>query len=402
MIEEKVHSKVGASSSERWMSCPGSVRMCEGRPGRSTEYTAEGTAAHHVAERCLKENKDALDFFGDIIEVDDFEFEVDETMVEHVQLYVDTIRADAKEMGDATLEVERGFHLKSYHPDLFGTNDANLYSATVLRVYDFKYGAGKPVEMANNPQLKIYALGALETCPATNVELIIVQPRAAHKDGPVRRWRTTLAELREWAEEVLVPAVKATEAPDAPLVPDKETCKWCNGVEVCPALRKRTAEVLDVEFDEAHVPAVPPPQLPPVESLTPEQVSRILEFKPLAEQFFKAVYNRAKDTLEQDPNAIPGFKLVEGRGKRQWVDEAEVKSGALFTVLKQDIYDVKLKSVAQMEKALKQAGHKPAAYLEDLVTVSRGLQVVPEYDNRQAYVPAEQMFPEEYDPLEDF
>lgn len=259
MIEEKVHSKVGASGSERWMNCPGSVRLCTGRPGRSTEYTAEGTAAHHVAERCLKEGKDALDFFGDVIKVDDFEFEVDETMVEHVQLYVDTIRADAREMGDTVLEVERGFHLKSYHPDLFGTNDANLYSATVLRVYDFKYGAGKPVEVANNPQLKIYALGALELHDVTEVELVIVQPRAAHSGGPVRRWRTTPEELREWAVKELVPAVKATEAPDAPLVPDKETCKWCIGVDVCPALRKRTAEVLDVEFDEEHVPAVPPP-----------------------------------------------------------------------------------------------------------------------------------------------
>lgn len=401
MVEEKVHSKVGASGSERWMNCPGSVRLCTGRPGRSTEYTAEGTAAHHVAERCLKEGKDALDFFGDVIKVDDFEFEVDETMVEHVQLYVDTIRADAREMGDTVLEVERGFHLKSYHPDLFGTNDANLYSATVLRVYDFKYGAGKPVEVANNPQLKIYALGALELHDVTEVELVIVQPRAAHSGGPVRRWRTTPEELREWAVKELVPAVKATEAPDAPLVPDKETCKWCIGVDVCPALRKRTAEVLDVEFDEEHVPAVPPPQLPPVESLTPEQMSRILEFKPLAEQLFKAVYGRAKEMLEQDPDAIPGFKLVEGRGKRQWVDEAEVKSGALFTVLKQDIYEVKLKSVAQMEKALKAAGQKPAHYLEDLVTVSRGLQVVPEYDRREAYIPAEQAFPE-YDPLEDF
>lgn len=396
-IEEKQHSRIGASGADRWMFCPQSPRMGDGRERLATEWAAEGTVAHHIAERCLKEGRGPLDFMYDVVTQDGFDVQVDEEMVGHIQTYIDTIEADMAAMDMPTLLVEHRFHLAGIHEDLYGTNDACLFEsvyATILRVYDFKYGAGKPVDVVDNGQLKIYALGALEECPdVTEIELVIVQPRALHKDGPVRRWRLTRAELEEWAKGPLLEAIRATDDPAAPFAPNKDYCGWCPGLAACPALRKRAAEAFDVEFDEAAVPAVPIRGLPTVESLTPEQMARMLEFKPLAEKLLTEVYNKAKAMLQEDPEAIPGFKLVEGRTNRSWVENFEAVNGPLFMVLKQDMYDVKFKSPAKMEAALKTAGSDPKL-VSQFVKTSRGLQVAPLYDKRPAFIPADQMFPE--------
>lgn len=396
-IEQRAHSKIGASGADRWFNCPQSPRMGEGRNRTATEWAAEGTVAHHVAELCLTKGEEPLDYLFTVVKQDGFEIQVDEEMAGHIQTYLDTIAADAAALDMPQLLVEHRFHLEEIHPDLYGTNDACLFEAMyggLLRVYDFKYGAGKPVEVVDNPQLKIYALGALAEAPdATEIELVIVQPRAGHKDGPVRRWRTTKAELIEWAENDLRNAIRATEDPHAPFVPNKDYCGWCPGLDACPALRKMAVEAFDVEFDEASVPAVPVRGLPTVDSLTPEQMARMLEFKPLAEKLLTEVYNRAKAMLQADPEAVPGFKLVEGRANRSWVENFEEVNGPLFTVLKKDVYEVKFRSPAKMEAALKEAGADPKL-VTPYVKVSRGLQVVAEYDKRPAYVPADKMFPE--------
>jgi hypothetical protein len=398
MIEERKHSKIGASSAERWMNCPQSPRMGSGRKRTPTEWSAEGTVAHHVAEASLKKGVSPEFFLFDVIEQDGFEVQVHEEMLAAVQVYIDTIQADMAEMDTPVLRIEQGFHLEHIHHELYGTNDACLFESMfgdVLRVYDYKHGAGKAVEVADNPQLKIYALGALYECPdVAEVELVIVQPRAFHKDGPVRRWRVTVDELKMWAHGPLTEAILATEDPKAPFNPNNDWCGWCPGIDACPALRKHAVEAFDVEFDEASIPAIPVKGLPAVDDLTPEQMAKMLEFKPLAEKLLTEVYNKAKAMLALDPDAIPGFKLVEGRANRSWVENFEEVNGPLFMVLKQEMYDVKFKSPAKMEAALKAAGANPRK-VDTFVKVSRGTQVAPVYDKRPAYVPADKMFPED-------
>jgi len=406
-IEERVHSEIGASKADRWIPCPGSRRMCRGRKRQPQEWMAEGTVAHHIAELCLKSGDGPGIFVGQMFQQDGFEIEVTEEMAEAVRVYVRAIRLDVEEMIGATLLIEERFHLASYHEDLFGTCDAIIidHLGGRMKVYDFKYGAFKPVQVEDNPQLKIYGLGALarfdEDKVLSTVELCIVQPRALHKDGPVRTWATDASELLMWADYDLVPAVKATEDPNAPLALG-EWCNWCDGKDVCPAMRKRVSEVVDLDFDGS-LPAVKEAALPPAEGMTPEQKAKVLEYKPMIEKWLSAVYESAKDDLRVNPDAIPGLKLVEGRANRKWIEDFEEKNGALFQLLKQDLYDVKPKSPAQMEKALKElCGMKPKqieATLDGLLVVSHGLQVAPEYDKRPRYVPAEKMFPDTDDEI---
>jgi len=406
-IEERVHSEIGASKADRWIPCPGSRRMCRGRKRQPQEWMSEGTVAHHIAELCLKSGDGPGIFVGQIFQQDGFEIGVTEEMAEAVRVYVRAIRLDMEEHPGAELLIEERFHLSTYHADLFGTCDAILLDFVTgwMKVYDFKYGAFKPVQVEDNPQLKIYGLGALDSLDldraVRTVELCIVQPRALHKDGPVRSWATDASEILYWGDMDLVTAALVTEAPNAPLVLG-EWCNWCDGKDICPAMRKRVSEVVDLDFD-GDLPAVKEAALPPADGLTPEQKAKVLEYKPMIEKWLSAVYEAAKEELKLNPDAIPGFKLVEGKSNRKWPDDFEEKNGVLFQLLKQDLYDVKPKSPAQMEKALKElCGMKPAQIADvigPLVVTSRGLQVAPEYDKRPRYVPAEKMFPDTDDEI---
>src|SRR3546814_2449740 len=127
------------------------------------------------------------------------------------------------------------------------TGDAVLYrpSTGELRVYDLKYGRGVPVEVERNSQELYYGLGATMAEPGrlvNTVELVIVQPRAPHRDGPVRRWETTGMELPDWAVE-LVDAAKRTARPDAPM----NTGEWCKSCTAAPTRQALSQKAMDVE-----------------------------------------------------------------------------------------------------------------------------------------------------------
>ena len=377
------HSKIGASASERWMACPKSPAMSEGVPRKSSEYAMEGTAAHEVAEHFLKqwlkvgtEKPTVYPSILSEVTVEGVRFEVTEEMAAAVQVYLDTIYADAELFGQEKILVEQRFALPKIHPDLYGTNDCCLYTETQsVMVYDYKHGAGKVVEAVENPQLMIYALGALNEFPdATTVEMVIVQPRAKHPEGPVRRFAMSAEDLKAWGENILKPAAYETENPEAPFNPGK-WCDWCPGMSGCPALHKHAVQTMF--GDEV------PDTMPLVERLSAEKLAEIVAFKPLAEKFLDACYEEVKARMTNGVS-VPGLKLVEGRGVRKWVEDFDAKSGRIFQILKADMYDTKIKSPAQIEYALKAVDVGPDV-LDGLVETSRGLLVVPVEDKREEY-----------------
>ena len=378
------HSRIGASAAERWMACPKSPAMSDGVPRRSSEYAMEGTAAHAVAEHFLGQwakegGTDRPIVYPSLltkVKVEEKFFDVTEEMAAAVQVYLDTIYADAEIFGKEKLFIEHKFALPDIHPDLYGTNDCCLYTETQsVIVYDYKHGAGKVVEAIENPQLMIYALGALNEFPAADtVEMVIVQPRAKHPGGPVRRFAMGVEDLKAWGEKVLKPAAYETENPEAPFNPGK-WCDWCPGMASCPALHKHAVQTMF--GDEV------PDTMPLVEKLSAEKLAEIVAFKPLAEKFLDACYEEVKARM-MNGVSVPGLKLVEGRGVRKWVEDFDSKSGKVFQALKADMYETKIKSPAQMEKAIK-AANLGMDLLDGLVEVSRGLQVVPVEDKREEY-----------------
>jgi len=225
----KAHARLSASESHRWMECPGSVQLIEKLPPqlkrKSSWHADQGTAAHALGELCLKTRRTPKGYMNKEIAG----FEVDQDMVEAVDVYLAEIAAQRKRYPKAEFAVEKRFDGSWFDPDMFGTGDYSL-SAIFDRfiITDYKHGKGVPVEVVQNPQLKIYGfLGAAEDDFQYDVaEFVIAQPRAPHRDGGIRRWEMPMADLKAWGFDVLKPAADATRKKDAPLV-SGDHCKWC-------------------------------------------------------------------------------------------------------------------------------------------------------------------------------
>jgi len=356
------------------MNCPGSIRLSADIHDPGTIYAAEGTAAHELGEKCLRSGKDAIEFLGEDISVGNHKFEVDEEMAVAVQVYLDAVRKEVRP-GDE-LSIEHRFDLSEVvQPGMFGTNDASIYRKATgeLFVYDYKHGAGYPVEAEANPQLLYYALGAAtqtKNRKVSSIIIVIVQPRAPHRDGPVRRWTTSPLALAEWMDE-LRDAAKATEDPAAPLKTG-DWCKFCKASGICPKLRDEAVDAANAEFDGAPT------------DLTPEQFGAILERADLIETWVKAVRAHAHSMLDRG-EPVPGWKLVQKRAIRKWAVDENTLAPMLavdFDLAKDDLFVSKLKSPAQIEKLLDKADKKKIAAF--VSAVSSGTTMARESDPRAA------------------
>lgn len=352
------HSKIGASSMHRWAACPASVRLSANIPPTSSSYAEEGTRAHEAAADWLTNGRCPEG--------------LDDEMVEAVQVYVEAIQNDWKEAspGDSKMLIEHRFDLSSLHPGLFGTADCVQYYANLklLRVWDYKHGAGVSVDVKENEQLQYYGLGALLSTgfPCEDVELVIVQPRCPHSEGVIRRWRFKSYQLIDFSAD-LIDAAKRTEDPNAPIVPG-DHCRFCPAGGICPALHERATAVAKYEFG-AHL------------SYDPKKLSEILTWLPSLEAYIKNVREFAYGEA-QHGRCPPGFKLVAKRATRRWRDEggAAAVLNNKYGISLTDIYDRKIKSPAQMEKAVPKE-LRPALG-ELVVSESSGLTLAEESDPR--------------------
>lgn len=305
------HARLSPSSSDRWMSCPGSIRFCErlNLPASPPSlFAAEGTFAHEIRAKALLARTDPAEFIGYTANVDGFDFVCTSEMADYLRPGVSALLGM---MG--ALHVEVKLDISQWIPGGFGTSDAVLITDRTLVVDDLKYGAGLPVSAVGNKQLRIYALGALALHPeAENIVLNIDQPRTG--DGTGSAWTITREELEAFGAEVAAAAALANW-PTAPLKPSPKACKWCPAKSACPALASASIELVGFDALDA-VPVA----APPVERLTPSQVAAVLEARPMIEAWLEAVHVAALESaLAGTPP--PGWKAVSGRrGARAWAD----------------------------------------------------------------------------------
>lgn len=381
------HAILGASSSHRWMECPGSIRLAEPIPDEETSiYAAEGTVAHDLGERALTENVAAESFAGETYEVEGFEIEVTDEMTSAVQEYVDYVRARGFDSEHEGHFLEHRFNLAPLDPPrpMFGTADCTLWDGSTLEIIDYKHGRGVTVDAVGNPQLRYYALGAvleLNVKPDL-IRMTIVQPRGHHPDGIIRSDEITFAELIEFKKE-LFEAAEATTDPEAPLNPG-DHCQFCKARAICPAQRDLAMEVAKTDFD-TYTPPSP-------DSLTTEEMVKVLVVSSNLQSWLKDVEKHAISMMDRGED-VPGFKLVEGRSNRQWTDEEEADKYLRGKGLKVDERAPrKFVSPYAAEKALKKAGLLDSARkLDELIEKSQGKPTLaPVDDSRPALPPSAQ------------
>jgi hypothetical protein len=362
-------------------------------------YAQEGTAGHLVASMCLTGDQEAIEYTGKIIDG----IEIEEDLTEAVQVYVDTIRDDKKERGGKLL-IEVKFHLKALHPEFFGTSDCvRLGTDRVLSVYDAKFGRGEVVEVAQpdgrpNLQLGFYALGALNVIPVTlydeidEVELVVVQPRAWHRDGPVRRKKWPVREIEALGQKLLEAAWRATQ-PNAPLVPGYH-CKFCGAASTCKALADFSLKAAQLEFSKDAEMKLKG-NVPNPATMTPEQLAKVLEAAEIFETWLVAV--RARAHIVAETTNIPGWKLVPKQARRKWIDDEHRVCDALIAMGLEEaqIFEEKIRSPAQLEKHLRKKERESQAFRELCPAVSSGLNLVRDSNPKPKTTSAELDFKDE-------
>lgn len=373
MADTKGHSPIGASGMHRWANCPGSVKLSRGMPNFESAEAKEGTLAHHVGEHCLRSN------VAKASEIVEFEKQkLPEDMAPAVQVYLDAVRS--RMQPGCELIIECSFDLSTVHPGLYGTADAVIFNPHLKRliVMDYKHGAGKVVEVLGNVQLRYYALGALLTTgfQATQIELVIVQPRANHPDGPVRCETVNVVDLLDFRADLKEYAV-ATEQENAPLR-SGDWCRWCRAKPTCPKLMEQQRAVAVAEFKPAN--AVPDLWRP-----DPAVLAEWLRQCEAVEIRVKAIRELAyQEAMRGRPPA--GMKLVAKRANRQWRNEQEAVQvlSVLVGMKDEDIYHPpSLRSPAQIEDTLgkKAFAAEVALYVKQ---ESSGFTLVSENDKRPA------------------
>jgi hypothetical protein len=391
---ERAHSKIGASSAKRWFNCPGSVALCETIPTPPSSAAAEeGTAAHELAETCLRGQEAVIAGKQDNQPTASWYVgkkfngvKVDKEMAEHIQGYVDHIR-NLVNSTKGKLYIEKRFHLSHIHGDIFGTCDAVIVAPNgTVHVVDLKYGAGIEVEAVENEQLLIYALGATAGMEFKRCHITIYQPRI-DPESPYKEWECDAIYLKNFGKRLRRHALE-TEREDAPFKAG-EWCRFCTAAGVCPELHRNATALAQADFAE------PDPKLPQVTALTPAQLGRVVQHKKLLTHWLEAAEELALQQMEAG-DKIPGLKLVRKRGSREWKDENAAEK-LLTRELGEDAFTRKLLSVAQAEKHL---GKTRLA--NRWQAIEGGITVAPDSDPRPEVTRAEDDFAPEQISVDDF
>lgn len=382
---------LAASAASRWTVCTASPHFIRENwhriPPQDTSYSLEGQIAHAVCEALLL-GKSLPD-------------NADEAMVEHGRAYVDYCNQLA---GPNSLTfVEQKVPLW-YYPDRNAIIDFAAVTADGrIVVVDYKYGAGVEVETEGNKQMAIYARCLIEDVLLDNplfdiqgdtpITMSIFQPRTA---GAPTTWEMTWQELLKWTRfEILSSALAILES-DSPepfleFVPSDSTCQFCPAASFCTArARHLLGHLAPVDLVlsspdavlEAPATAV---ALAPPEALDEKHLLAALAVAKQVKKWLTDIEEYATE-MAGAGKPLPGFKLVEGRGSRQWGDP-DAAAKLLKPKLKDKTFERKLISVAQAEKELKNAAVSPKfkKRLDSLIVRSQGKPVLaPESDKRPA------------------
>ena len=325
-----VHALLSPSAAHRWIRCPPSACLEREFPSSSSEAAAEGTAAHALCEHKLRK------FLKLRSKRPHSDFEDDE-MDRCSDAYVSFVQEQMGDIPSPMVLVEQRLDLTRYVPEAFGTADCIIVGGDMLHVIDFKYGMGVLVEAEHNPQMMLYALGALELLDGIydiqTISMSIFQPRREN----VCTWSLPKEELLRWARDDLVEKARLAYMGEG----EYRAGEWCTFCRAAVRCRVRAEEKLRLAKEEFKYPPL----------ITDEEIEDVLGEIPELIKWANAILAYATDAAVNHGKVWMGFKIVEGRSVRRYKDEdvvAREAESAGYT----DIFDKKLISLTQMERLM--------------------------------------------------
>lgn len=361
------HAILSASSSHRWLNCNPSARLEQEFADRETDAAAEGTAAHalceHKLRRALKmrSKKPISPYDCD---------EMDACTDAYVEFVMEALAEAKQECKDPLVLIEQKLDFSCYVPDGYGTGDCLIVADKLLHIIDFKYGQGVLVDAEQNPQMMLYALGALRLFDSlydiTEVSMSIFQPRREN----VSTWTISVDDLLDWAENTLKPKAELAFKGEGEYTPGS-WCQFCKAAVKCRARAEAKLQLARYEF------AMPP-------LLSDEEIEDILLKLDDLTKWANEITAYAQDAAVNHGKVWRGFKLVESRTNRRYTDEEAVAQAANAAGY-HDIYKKSLIPITEMERLM---GKKTfAKVIGSLVEKPKGRPtLVPASDKRPAIV----------------
>lgn len=348
MTEEKrKHALLSASSAKMWITCPPSARINDKLPDTSSESAQEGSLAHAICELKLKQlyiKPQSKATFRKKLKALQEDPLYQKEMDGYTDEYVDYVTALIHSFdAEPYVAVEKQVCYDHVAKEGFGTADCILIGGDTMHIIDFKYGKGVPVKAQANPQLKLYAAGALREYemlyPIKEIRMHIVQPRIDHNnEGLIYR-----DELEIWLNAVVKPMAELAYKGEGEFNPDPDpngACRWCKIKATCRARAEKNLELAKEEF-----------KLPP--ELSAEEAGAILKKATDLKAWADDLEDWAlKEILKG--GTVPGWKAVEGRSNRKFADQEKAFQILSCSGLIEEemLYERKPHSLSEIEKML--------------------------------------------------
>jgi hypothetical protein len=361
------HALYSPSRLERILLCPGSVQAAlVSEEEKTSSYAEHGTLLHRATDEASDLGLDAISY----ITPEDKELVAE--CLDYKQGIINSLGHK-----DYTVSQELKVSLTSWGiPEVYGTLDLGIHDkkARHAHIVDWKFGSGVVVYALWNPQLLSYGAGFIGNPPiADTITVHIVQPAISHYD----RWTVTVDKLQDWLKTKLSRAVALAQGKHPPLHPGEEQCRWCPAASRCPARHQQTMDDARRMFEATQN----------IQLVGNEEVAELLAIVPRLKDAIKKVQVFAQQELERG-RAIPGFKLVEGRNTRAWVDEDDA-----FNWLSQHGFEsddlFKMTMVSPFQAESKRRALKKDPEFQKLIAVKPGNPtVVPDDHAKPALQPS--------------
>ena len=391
------HAVLSASSSERWLNCPPSARLCEAYEDKSSNYAAEGTDAHALCEFRLKQ---ALGIPADnpIENLSWYNEEMEDCAAGYAAYVSELLETAKQTCADPVILIEQRVDFSRWVQDGFGTADCIVIADGVLNIVDYKHGKGVEVSAVDNPQMMLYALGAYHAYgylySIKKVSMTIIQPRLEN----ISTFECSVEELLDWAETYVRPRAKLAFEGKGEQVPG-DWCRFCRARTSCKACADEAmalvkeefldldAGVLEDETEETDATASfePDTSVPTFKSpalLSKTDIEKMLPTLNRIESWIEAIFAYVSSEAINHGVSWDGYKVVEGRSKRQFLDTKSVVAAAEKAGYT-DIYKTELISLTAFEKLM--GKKKFQEVLGEYVVKPPGkLALVPDSDPREA------------------
>ncbi|MBN8193809.1 DUF2800 domain-containing protein [Bacillus sp. NTK074B] len=371
---ERAHASLSASGASRWLACPPSVRLSEQYEETTSIFAKEGTFMHELSELYLsyelkKMTKAQLNKKLKQMKQNEFyNTEIEQAVKNYVDVVTEKMNEARASSKDPLILIEERVDFSPYVPDGFGTGDVILIYDDRLEVIDLKGGKGVKVSAVENPQMRLYALGAINNFgvlyDTQKILMTIVQPRLDN----ISTDEMHVDELLEWAEKIVKPKAELAFKGEGDFMAG-EHCRFCKVKATCRARAEENLKLACMDF-----------QKPPL--LTDDEVVEVLTSFDQLLSWAKDVQEYAFAMAMNENKQWPGMKLVEGRGSRKYSDENAVVEALTAAGYDSDVvYKKSLNTITTLEKELGKKAFQEL--LGSLITKAPGkVKLVPDEDKR--------------------